>query len=33
MTLSRPVTYAQCANRPWTETLRDRMATLIGSQL
>jgi len=33
MTLSRPVTYAQWANRPWTETLRVRMATLIESPL
>ncbi|WP_454742511.1 phospholipase D-like domain-containing protein [Cupriavidus necator] len=31
--LSRPVSYEQWANRPWSEKLRDRMATLIGSQL
>ncbi|WP_042880000.1 phospholipase D-like domain-containing protein [Cupriavidus necator] len=31
--LSRPMTYTQWANRPWTEKLRDRMASLIGAQL
>lgn len=31
--LSRPVTYEQWANRPWTEKLRDRMASLLGPQL
>ncbi|WP_354686390.1 phospholipase D-like domain-containing protein [Cupriavidus necator] len=30
---SRPVSYEQWANRPWTEKLRDRMATLISPQL
>ncbi|GLC96968.1 cardiolipin synthase B [Cupriavidus sp. TA19] len=31
--LSHPQTHEQWANRPWTEKLRDRMASLIGSQL
>jgi len=31
--LSRPKTYEQWANRPWTEKLRDRMSSLIGPQL
>lgn len=30
---SRPVTYAEWANRPWHEKLRERLASLIGSQL
>jgi cardiolipin synthase A/B len=33
LALSRPVTHAQWQARPWTEKLREQMASLVGAQL